>query len=48
MLFTLILVIPITLAAVLFFYTIAGVLIHFAHVYMEGRRAKIITPEQMT
>jgi hypothetical protein len=37
MLFTLILVIPLVLAAALFFYTTAGVLIHLRHVYLDGR-----------
>lgn len=37
MLFTLLLVIPFVLAAVLFFYTTAGVLIHLRHVYVDGR-----------
>jgi hypothetical protein len=37
MLFTLLLVIPFILAAVLFFYTTAGILIHLRHLYVEGR-----------
>jgi hypothetical protein len=37
MLYTLILVIPFVLAAVLFFYTTAGVLIHLRRLYLDGR-----------
>jgi hypothetical protein len=37
MLFTLLLVIPFTLAAVLFLYTMAGVLIHLRRLYIDGR-----------
>lgn len=37
MLFTLLLVIPFILAAVLFFYTTAGILIHLRHLYVDGR-----------
>ncbi|HEY0319334.1 MAG TPA: hypothetical protein VGC66_00025 [Pyrinomonadaceae bacterium] len=37
MLFTLLLAIPFILAAVLFFYTTAGILIHLRHVYVDGR-----------
>lgn len=37
MLFTLLLVIPFILAAILFFYTTAGILIHLRHLYMDGR-----------
>jgi hypothetical protein len=37
MLFTMLLVVPIILAAVLFFYTTAGILIHLRHLYMDGR-----------
>ena len=37
MLLTLLLVIPFVLAAVLFFYTTAGILIHLRHLYVDGR-----------
>jgi hypothetical protein len=37
MLFTLLMVIPFILAAILFFYTTAGILIHLRHVYVDGR-----------
>ncbi|MBD0371956.1 MAG: hypothetical protein ICV60_14035 [Pyrinomonadaceae bacterium] len=40
MLFTLLLVIPFILAAVLFFYTTAGILIHLRQVYLDGRAAR--------
>lgn len=40
MLFKLLLIIPFILAAVLFFYTTAGVLIHLRHLYLEGRAAR--------
>ncbi len=40
MLFTLLLVIPFVLAAVLFLYTTAGVLIHLRQVYVDGRAAR--------
>ncbi|HEX8175834.1 MAG TPA: hypothetical protein VF543_12005 [Pyrinomonadaceae bacterium] len=40
MLYTLLLVIPFILAAVLFFYTTAGILIHLRHLYLEGRAAR--------
>ena len=37
MLFTLLLIIPFILAAVLFCYTTAGILIHLRQLYVEGR-----------
>lgn len=37
MLFTLLLAIPFILAAVLFLYTTAGILIHLRHLYVDGR-----------
>ena len=40
MLFTLLLVIPFVLAAVLFFYTTAGILIHLRHLYVDGRTSR--------
>ena len=40
MLYTLLLVIPFILAAVLFFYTTAGILIHLRHLYLEGKAAR--------
>jgi hypothetical protein len=40
MLFTLLLIIPSTLAAVLFFYTMAGILIHLRHLYLDSRAAR--------
>lgn len=48
MLFTLIFVVPVTLAAVLFLYTTAGILIHLCHLYMDRYRAKRIASEQTT
>ncbi|HKS27503.1 MAG TPA: hypothetical protein VJS44_06770 [Pyrinomonadaceae bacterium] len=40
MLFTLLLVIPLILASVLFLYTTAGILIHLWHLYLEGKSAR--------
>ncbi len=38
--FTLLLVIPFVLAAVLFLYTTAGVLMHLRQLYVDGRAAR--------
>jgi hypothetical protein len=40
MLYTLLLVIPFILAAVLFLYTTAGILIHLRHVYVDARAGR--------
>jgi hypothetical protein len=40
MLFTLLLIIPFILAAVLFFYTTAGILIHLRHLYVDSRATR--------
>jgi hypothetical protein len=40
MLFPMLLIIPSTLAAVLFLYTIAGILIHLRHLYLDSKAAR--------
>ncbi len=44
MLFTLLMIITFALAAILFFYTTAGILIHLRQVYVEGRAQRGTTP----